>query len=81
MERDRRWEQGNVGKWAMKLDGCGLERSLNCQFLSKSMTKAEPIIVQHFVMDKEQGRVYGLQNTSTCELILMNASVKTFREF
>lgn len=61
----------------MKLDGCGLEWSLNCQFLSKSVTKAEPIIVT----DKEQGSVYGLQNTSTCELILMNASAKTIREF
>lgn len=81
MERDWLWEQGNFGKWALKLGGCGLEWSLNCQFSSKSVTKAEPIIVQHFVMGKEQGSVYELQNTSTCELILMTASVKTIREF
>lgn len=39
-------------------------------------------MVQHFVMDKELGSAYGLENTSlTCELISMNVSFKTIREY
>lgn len=61
MERDLLWEQGNLGKWTLEeADDCGSEWALNGQALTRSVTKVEPIMIQHFVMDKKCGSAYGL---------------------